>query len=61
MEHIDDNRLKTKHITYKKQLVIKDKPSFFKILKKARNNQDTFAERNPRLVRLLELKMSIKD
>ncbi|AVO51541.1 DUF4238 domain-containing protein [Ectopseudomonas mendocina] len=60
-KNIGEERLKTTHVVYTEQVKLRDKPTFFKILKKSRNSAICFEERDPNISKsLMILKEKIR-
>lgn len=57
-EDISEDELKTKHMVYTNQVELREKPTFFKVLKKSRNSAFKFEERDPNVSEAL---MMLKD
>lgn len=61
-EDIGEDKLKTKHMVYTEQVELREKPTFFKILKKSRGSALRFEERDPDVSRaLMMLKEKMKE
>lgn len=61
-EDIGEDELRTSHMVYTEQVELKEKPAFFKVLKKSRKSAQTFEERNPDVSQaLMMLKEKVKE